>query len=79
MKKTLQVASREILATITTKGFIIGVLITPVIIIASVLLVSKAHLETTPRVVGEVAILDPTSEVVEGAAKFLSPAAFALR
>ena len=79
MKRTLQVASREILATITTKGFIIGVLITPVIIIASVLIVSKAHLETTPRVVGEVAILDPTSEVAEGAAKFLSPAAFALR
>jgi ABC-type Na+ efflux pump permease subunit len=79
MKKTLQVASREILATITTKGFIIGVLITPVIIVASVLLISKAHLETPPRVVGEVAILDPTSQVAEGAAKLLSPAAFALR
>jgi ABC-type Na+ efflux pump permease subunit len=79
MKKTLQVASREILATITTKGFIIGVLITPVIIIVSVLIFSKAHLNTPPRVVGEVAILDPTSEVAEGTAKFLSPAAFALR
>jgi ABC-type Na+ efflux pump permease subunit len=79
MKKTLQVASREILATITTKGFIIGVLITPVILIVSVLFFSKAHLESAPRVVGEVAILDPTSEVVESAAKFLSPAAFALR
>lgn len=79
MNKTLQVASREILATITTKGFIIGVLLMPVIIIASVLIFSKAHLESTPRVVGEVAILDPTAEVEEGAAKFLSPAAFALR
>ena len=79
MKKALQVASREILATITTKGFIIGVLITPVIIIVSMLIISKAHLETPPRVVGEVAILDPTSEVEEGAAKFLSPAAFSLR
>jgi ABC-type Na+ efflux pump permease subunit len=79
MNKALQVASREILATITTKGFIIGVLITPVIIIVSMLIFSKAHLETPPRVVGEVAILDPTSEVAEGAAKFLSPAAFALR
>lgn len=79
MKKTLQVASREILATVTTKGFIIGVLITPVIIIVSVLIFSKAHLNTPPRVVGEVAILDPTSEVAEGAAKSLSPAAFALR
>jgi hypothetical protein len=28
MKKTLQVAWREILATIATKGFIIGVLLT---------------------------------------------------
>ena len=79
MKKTLQVAAREIVATITTKGFIIGVMLTPAIIIATVLIFSKAHLGTPPRVVGEVAILDPTSEVTEGVTKFLSPAAFALR
>jgi len=79
MRKTLQVASREVLATITTKGFIIGVLITPVLLIAVVLIFSKAHLESPPRVVGEVAILDPTSEITDGVTKFLSPAAFALR
>jgi ABC-type Na+ efflux pump permease subunit len=79
MKKTLRVAWREIVATITTKGFIIGVMFTPAILIVSGLIFSKAHLGTPPRVVGEVAILDPTSEVTEGVTKLLSPAAFALR
>jgi len=79
MKKALQVAAREIVATFTSKGFVIGVLITPVLIIISALILSKAHLETPPRVVGEVAILDPTSEVTQGVTKLLSPAAFALR
>jgi ABC-2 type transport system permease protein len=79
MMKILQVAWREIHATVVTKGFIIGVLITPALLFLSVQVFSKLHLETPPRIVGEVAILDPTQVVAEGAELCLTPNAFALR
>ena len=52
MNKALQVAHREIQATVTTKGFIIGVLITPILIVLSIQIFSRMHLDTQPRITG---------------------------
>lgn len=79
MKKIWWVARREFLATVTTKGFIVGVLLTPAMIAMMILLFPRLMNEKTPRVEGEVAILDPTGQVAEGVRTYLAPEAMAER
>ncbi len=79
MSKVLQVALREFLSTVATKGFIIGVLITPVIIGLMVVLMPLLMDETPPRVLGEVAVIDPTGEVARALDEYLEPAAIVSR
>lgn len=76
MTKTLHVALREFKATVLTKGFIIGVLIMPLIMMgavpAAMLLVSR----TPPAVKGSVAIIDrssPDGPVAAALAQSLAP------
>lgn len=79
MAKIVQVAWREFLATVGTKGFIIGVLVTPVLIGLMVLLMPILMNEAPPKIQGQVAILDPTGEVAGSLAAYLEPAAIASR
>ncbi len=79
MKKIWWVARREFLATVTTKGFIVGVLLTPAMIAMMILLFPRLMNEKTPRVEGEIAILDSTGEVADGVKTFLAPEAMAER
>ena len=79
MSKILQVAWREFLATVATKGFIIGVFITPVIIGVMVLGFKYLNLDEPPRIEGEVALIDPTGQVAEGVREYLAPEAIARR
>jgi ABC-2 type transport system permease protein len=79
MKKTLYVAAREFTATVTTKGFVFGMLFVPAIIAMMIFLVPRIMTRTPPKVVGQVVVIDPTGAVAEKFAAFLTPEQFAER
>ncbi len=79
MSRVLHVAWREFVATVATKGFIIGVLVTPVILGVVILVLPLLIDPTPPKIDGELAIVDPTGEVVAGVAAYLEPEALAKR
>ena len=79
MTKVLHVAWRELVSTVATKGFIIGVLITPVIIAGLVLVLPYLIKASPPKIDGELAIVDPTGQVAGGVQDYLSPEAIAGR
>ena len=77
--KTLQIALREFLATVMTRGFLIGLLVMPLMIAALIVVMPFLLKEQSPRIEGSVAIHDPTGQVLERAREHLSPQAFAQR
>lgn len=79
MRKTFHIAVREFVATVATKGFIFGVLVTPLLIGLLILLLPRLLTDKAPRVEGEVAVVDPTGEVAPGVVLFLAPEAMAKR
>jgi ABC-2 type transport system permease protein len=79
MKKILHVAGREFMATVTTKGFVFGILIAPALIGLLIVLVPRYLTKAPPKVEGQVAVIDPTGAVVEGLAAYLTPERFAER
>jgi len=79
MRKILHVAVREFLSTVLTKGFIIGVLVTPLLISVMVIVMPMLMNEEPPRIEGEIAVIDPTGEVVRGLTDYLKPEAIAER
>lgn len=80
MRKILQVAGREFLATVATKGFIIGIFLVPAIVLVSVFgIKTMVENEKPPKVVGEIAVIDPTGRVADGLREYLEPEAIAGR
>ena len=80
MTRVFYVASREFVATVATKGFVIGLLIAPALILLGVALVPRLlALREAPSIEGEIAIVDPTGEVAAGLRAHLDPAAVAGR
>jgi ABC-2 type transport system permease protein len=80
MKKVMQIARREFLATVMTKAFLFGVLIVPVMMGVIALIIPALMMsEKAPAIVGEIAILDSTDLVTARAGERLSPRAFAER
>lgn len=77
MKKTLYVAAREFTATVMTKGFVFGVLVTPAIIAVVVYFMPRMMNRTPPKIEGRVAIVDATGRVARPFAEHLTPEAFA--
>jgi hypothetical protein len=76
MKKILVVAKREFLATVTAKGFLFGILLMPVILLAVSLLIIGLVTRTPPRVYGEIVVLTSSEELVVGIRDWLSPEKF---
>lgn len=79
MNKVFHVALREFVATVATKGFIIGIVITPVIILIAIVGMRTLLNEKAPRIEGEVAVVDPTGEVFADVHDYLRPEAIAER
>jgi ABC-type Na+ efflux pump permease subunit len=79
MKRMLHVARREFMATIATKGFIIGVLLTPAMIGLLFIAMPRLMNERQPVIEGHVAILDPTGVVADSLRSWLAPEAITLR
>lgn len=63
MKKIALVARREFLATVSTKGFIVGLLIFPAIIGLAALIGPRIINAQSPQVRGDVAVIDSTGLV----------------
>ena len=74
MKKMLYVAQREFLATVGTKAFIFGILVTPLVIGVLILLIPWMSRQDPPAIAGSVAVIDPTGQVTAGLAAYLEPA-----
>ena len=79
MKRILRVALRDFLATVATKGFIIGLFITPAIGVAVALLAPRLFNDNTYRIEGEYAVIDPTGAVFPEMAAALDPETVARR
>jgi ABC-2 type transport system permease protein len=79
VKKVLYVAGREFTATVLTKGFIFGVVITPAMIALFILFLPKLITKAPPKVEGRVAVVDPSGVVAEQVRANLTPQRFAER
>lgn len=79
MTKILHVAGREFQATVLTKGFIFGMLITPLMIGLVVIVFPRMINRTPPKIEGQVAIVDPTGQVAGAFRDYLQPERFAER
>jgi ABC-2 type transport system permease protein len=74
MKKILLVAQREFMATITTRGFVVGLLIVPAMIAVAALAAPRFFAARAPQVQGEIAVIDRTGAVAGELRNSLSPA-----
>ena len=79
MKKILLVARRDFLATVTTKGFIITVVLPPTLYLAVVLLFPRLVNNRMPAVSGQVVVIDQTGQVAADIRRYLSRDAIAER
>jgi ABC-type Na+ efflux pump permease subunit len=79
MKKMLYVAGREFTATVTTKGFVFGILITPLLIGMLIFLMPRFMTKGAPKIEGQVVVIDPTGAVADGLAAYLEPERFVER
>ncbi len=60
MSRTLQIAVREFVSTVSTKGFVIGTLVFPAIMIVAMTLIPKLINNDSPRYVGKILVIDQT-------------------
>ena len=77
MTRIVHVARREFLSTVLTKGFIIGILLTPCLVAVTLVLMPALLSEAPPPIEGEVLVSDPTGLVYPGVRHYLGPAALA--
>ena len=75
----LQIAKHEFLATAGTRAFILGMLMTPVLIGLMIFVLPKVMQKGAPKVEGQVAIIDPTGQVTAGLRAYLQPEEMAKR
>lgn len=80
MNKVFRIAFREFASTALTRGFIIGAVAVPVVILALLIVLMPILMkDRTPRISGTVAVVDPTGDVVPGIQTRLSPEAILKR
>jgi ABC-type Na+ efflux pump permease subunit len=77
VSRTLQIAWREFASTVLTKGFIVGVLLTPVIMVVAIGGIALTRNLKGPQLNGKLAVVDRTGVVAPGIVERFSPAAAA--
>ncbi len=73
MRKVLQVALREFIATVTTKGFLIGVLIVPGMMVVAIFAINLLWNDEAPAVDGSVALIDRSGVMAEEIKSRINP------
>ena len=79
MKKILLVAGREFAATVSTKAFIIGLMILPMFLLVAAIVFPRLLNPRNFKTTGEVAIIDPTGHAIADVRKAFSPERIAER
>jgi len=77
MTRIFLIALREFTSTVLTKGFIIGVLLTPIIMVVAIGGIAMTRNLKGPQVTGTLAVLDRTGVVSSGIVERFSPEAAA--
>ncbi len=75
MIRIIQIACREFASTVLTKGFIIGVLLTPIIIFIAIGAIALTRNLKGPQVAGKLAVVDRTGVAATGILERFSPEA----
>jgi ABC-2 type transport system permease protein len=73
------VAARDYRATITSRGFLIGLLVMPVIFVIFVVVIPRVLGSRSPQVAGQVMVIDPTGKVTAQLQQTVTPADIELR
>jgi ABC-2 type transport system permease protein len=73
------VAARDYKATITSRGFLIGLLIMPVLLVIFFVLIPRILTSHSPQVAGEVMVIDPTGQVTAQLQQTVTPVDIELR
>jgi len=79
MKRVWLVAQREFLAAVMNKGFVIGLLVMPAMVAVAVTVVPRLMRTQGSQIRGEVAVIDPTSQVFDVLQAGLTPEAITRR
>ena len=79
MSRVWLVAQREFLAAVMNKGFVIGLLVMPAIVSVLVMVIPRLISTQGTQIRGEVAVIDPTGQILEGLREGLSPEAISRR
>jgi ABC-type Na+ efflux pump permease subunit len=79
MRNIINIAKREFLATVATRGFIIGLLIVPAMVGLLALIIPRLFNFKSVKVQGEIVIIDPTQRIVPELQKTFDPARIAAR
>lgn len=79
MKRIFYVAAREFSATVMTKGFVFGVLITPAVLALMIYVMPRLITKAPPRMAGRIAVIDPTGRITATLSDYLAPERFAER
>ena len=79
MKKIFLIARRDFVATVSTKGFIIAVMVPPLIYAAIIMVFPRLTNNRAPAVSGRLAVIDGTGQITAGVRKYLDPHALAER
>ena len=79
MKKILLIASREFIATVSTKAFIIGLLVMPMMIGVAAIVFPRLLNPRNFKTRGEVAVVDPTGRAMADIRTAFSPTRVAER
>ena len=79
MRKVLVIAAREFIATVATRGFIIGWLFTPVLITLLMLAIPRLFNQSGFRAEGQIAVIDSSGVVAHALADVVDPRTLAQR
>jgi ABC-2 type transport system permease protein len=73
------VAARDYKTTITSRAFLLGLLVMPVLLVMFVVLIPRILNSRSPQVVGEVLVIDPTQKVTAQLQQTVTPTDIELR
>jgi ABC-2 type transport system permease protein len=79
MRKVLHVAVRDFLATVSTRGFIIAIVLPPAVYALLIFVFPRFNTSRAPGISGEITVIDRTGSVFDGVQAKLSPEAIARR
>ena len=79
MRKIGHIAAREFLGTVLTKGFIVGVLMTPALLTLVFAVAPRLMNQRGTVVRGQVAVIDPTNHITAELRATIAPEAIARR